>query len=229
MHNSDIFYTIWLDQHCIWSEMPNLTGRGPYQNATQFTSYTLFCYGTCITNEGLHTILVTCDLFPVVMTSFNTAAFLLLEPLINMHLTICHILFKTSCHINFNIKRFCLNRGCGTTAGWKTFLNINFLLGGKPQASCTKHSMTVSANISKAKLIAWCHPLRNARDFTDVFRGAHISSLPTNVWLTENNIPVPLLANHIAPSKFWKVDLDPQGNLIILLDLHETPGKLYDL
>ena len=63
----------------------------------------------------------------------------------------------------------------------------------------------------------------------DVFRGAHISSLPTNVWLTENNIPVPLLANHIAPSKFWKVDLDPQGNLIILLDLHETLGKLYDL
>ena len=116
MHKSDIFYTIRLDQHCIWSEMPNLTGRGPYQNATQFTSYTLFCSGTCITNEGLHTILVTCDLFPVVMMSFNTAAFLLLEPLINMHLTICHILFKTSCHINFNIKRFCLNRGCGTTA-----------------------------------------------------------------------------------------------------------------
>ena len=108
------------------------------------------------------------------MMSFNTAAFLLLEPLINMHLTICHILFKTSCHINFNIKRFCLNRGCGTTAGWKAFLNINLLLGGKPQASCTKHSTTVSANISKAKLIARCHPLRKARDFTPLFW----SSLP---------------------------------------------------
>ena len=63
----------------------------------------------------------------------------------------------------------------------------------------------------------------------DVFRGARISSLPTKARVTENNIPFPLLADHIAPSKFWKVDLDPQGNLIILLDLHETPGKLYDL
>ena len=98
------------------------------------------------------TNLVTSDLFPVVMTSFNTATSLLLEPLINMHLTIYHTLFKTNCHINFNIKRFCRNRGCGTTAGWKTFLNVNLLLGGKPQASCNPHWMTswpVSANISK--------------------------------------------------------------------------------
>ena len=164
------------------------------------------------------------------MTSFNTAASLFLEPLINMHLTICHILFKTSCHINFNIKRFCLNRGC---ASWKTFLNINLLLGGKPQASCTKHSMTVSANIAKTKLIAQYHPLRNARDFTPLFWSSLprtcISSLPRKARLTENNIPFPVLANHIAPSKFWKVDLDPQGNLIILLDLHETLGKFYDL
>ena len=63
------------------------------------------------------TNLVTSDLFPVVMMSFNTAASLLLEPLINMNLMICHTLFKANCHINFNIKRFCLNRGCGTTAG----------------------------------------------------------------------------------------------------------------
>ena len=62
---------------------------------------------------------------------------------------------------------------------------------------------------------------------TDVFRGARISSLPRKACLTENSIPLPLLANHIAPSKFWKVDLDPQGNLIILLDLHETLGKFY--
>ena len=52
---------------------------------------------------------------------------------------------------------------------------------------------------------------------TDVFRGARISSLPRKARLTENNIPFPLLANHIAPSKFWKVDLDPQGNLIIVV------------
>ena len=39
--------------------MAGLTGRGPYQNTTQFTSYALFCYATSITNEGLHTILVT--------------------------------------------------------------------------------------------------------------------------------------------------------------------------
>ena len=63
------------------------------------------------------TNLVTSDLFPVVMMSFNTGAPLLLESLINMHLTICHTLFKTNCHINFNIERFGLNRGCGTTAG----------------------------------------------------------------------------------------------------------------
>ena len=63
----------------------------------------------------------------------------------------------------------------------------------------------------------------------DVFRGARISSLLTKACLTENNIPFPLLANHIAPSTFWKVELDPQGNLIILLDLHETLGKFYDL
>ena len=41
-----------------------------------------------------------------------------------------------------------------------------------------------------------------------VFRGACISSLPTKACLTENNIPFPSLANHIVPSKFWKVDLD---------------------
>ena len=132
--------------------------RSLIKNATQFTSYILFFYASSITNEGLQTNLVThCHLFPVIMTSFNTAACLLLEPLINMHLMICHTLFKTNCHINFNIKRFCLNRGCGTKAGWKTFLNVNLLLGGKPQASCNPHWMTswpVSASISKTKTIS---------------------------------------------------------------------------
>ena len=85
------------------------------------------------------TNLVTSDLLPVVMTSFDTAASLLLEPLINMHLTICHTLFTTNCHINFNIKRLWLHRGCGTTAGRKNGLNINLLLGGKPRASCNPH------------------------------------------------------------------------------------------
>ena len=41
-----------------------------------------------------------------------------------------------------------------------------------------------------------------------VFRGAPFSSLPTNACSTEDNIPFPCLANHIALSKFWKVDLD---------------------
>ena len=41
-----------------------------------------------------------------------------------------------------------------------------------------------------------------------VFRGARISSLPTNACSTEDNIPFPSLANHIVLSKFWKVDLD---------------------
>ena len=122
------------------------------------TSYILFSYASSITDEGLHTNLVTyCHLFPVVMMSFNTAASLLLEPLINMHLMICHTLFKTNCHINFNIKRFCLNRHCETTARWKIFLNIHLLLGGKPQATCTTHSVTswpVSATISKTTLIS---------------------------------------------------------------------------
>ena len=109
---------------------------------------------TSITNERLQTNLVTCHLFPVVMTSFNATASLSLERLVNMHLTICHTLFKTNFHINFNIKRFCLDRGCGTTAGWKTF---HLLLGGKPQAHCTTNSMTswpVSANTSKIKSIS---------------------------------------------------------------------------
>ena len=42
----------------------------------------------------------------------------------------------------------------------------------------------------------------------DVFRAARISSLLTNACSIENNIPFPTLANHIVPSKFWKVDLD---------------------
>ena len=41
-----------------------------------------------------------------------------------------------------------------------------------------------------------------------VFRGARISSLPTNACSTQNNISFPSLANHIILSKFWKVDLD---------------------
>ena len=41
-----------------------------------------------------------------------------------------------------------------------------------------------------------------------VSRRARISSLPINACSTQNNIPFPRLANHILPSKFWKVDLD---------------------
>ena len=103
------------------------------------------------------TNLVTCHLIPVVMTSFNTAASLLLEPLINMHLMICHTLFKTNCHINFNIKRFCRNWCCQTTAQWKIFPNIHLLPGGESQASYTTHSMIswpVSATISKTSSIS---------------------------------------------------------------------------
>ena len=66
------------------------------------TFYFAMLVYTSITNEGLQTNLVSCHLFPVIMTSFNTAASLLLERLINMHLTICHTLFKTNCHISFN-------------------------------------------------------------------------------------------------------------------------------
>ena len=107
------------------------------------TSYILFCYASSINNEGLQTNLVTYrHLFPVIMTSFNTAASLLLEPLITMHLTICHTLFKTNCHINFNIKRFSLNRHCETKAGLKIFLNIHLLLGGKPQPAALHHTFS---------------------------------------------------------------------------------------
>ena len=132
--------------------------RSLIKNATQFTSYILFFYASSITNEGLQTNLVThCHLFPVIMTSFNTAACLLLEPLINMHLMICHTLFKTNCHINFNIKRFCRNWCCRTTAQWKIFPNIHLLPGGESQASYTTHSMIswpVSATISKTRSIS---------------------------------------------------------------------------
>ena len=40
-----------------------------------------------------------------------------------------------------------------------------------------------------------------------VFRGARVSSLPTNAFSTDYNIPFPRLANHVVLSKFWKVDL----------------------
>ena len=41
-----------------------------------------------------------------------------------------------------------------------------------------------------------------------IYGGAHISSLPTNTCVIKNNIPFPSLANHIVPSKFWKVHRD---------------------
>ena len=41
----------------------------------------------------------------------------------------------------------------------------------------------------------------------DVFRRARFSSLPTDAYSTEDNIPFPRLASHIVLSKFWKVDL----------------------
>ena len=44
--------------------------------------------------------------------------------------------------------------------------------------------------------------------YSGVFRGARISSVPTNACSIENNIPFPSLANHIVPSKFWKVGFD---------------------
>ena len=44
--------------------------------------------------------------------------------------------------------------------------------------------------------------------YAGVFRGARISSLPTNACSTEDNIPFPSLANHVVLSKFRKADLD---------------------
>ena len=41
-----------------------------------------------------------------------------------------------------------------------------------------------------------------------VSRGARTLPLPINACSTENDIPFPNLANHIVPTKFWKVDLD---------------------
>ena len=51
--------------------MPNLTWRGPLSKChpINFTSYILFCYASSTTNESTQTNLVTCHLFPVVMTS----------------------------------------------------------------------------------------------------------------------------------------------------------------
>ena len=62
----------------------------------------------------------------------------------------------------------------------------------------------------------WCLPLvpqmqtahLQLASHAGVFRGARLSSLPTNSCSTEYNIPFPSLANHIVLSKFWKVDLD---------------------
>ena len=44
-----------------------------------------------------------------------------------------------------------------------------------------------------------------------IFRGAQLSSSPTNACSAENNIPFPSLANHFALSKFWPWT---QGNAI---------------
>ena len=61
------------------------------------------------------------------------------------------------------------------------------------------------------------------------FRRARISSISTNACSTENNIPFPSLANHIVPSKFWKVDLWPHGNLIITRSAWNTGKPLWPL
>ena len=71
------------------------------------------------------TNLVTSDLFPMVMMSFNTAASLLLEPLINMHLTICHTLFKTNATLILTSKDF----------AWIGV--VEQLLGEKPSSAST--------------------------------------------------------------------------------------------
>ena len=44
--------------------------------------------------------------------------------------------------------------------------------------------------------------------YAGIYGGAHISSVPTNTCVIKNNIPFPSLANHLVPSKFWKVHGD---------------------
>ena len=61
------------------------------------------------------------------------------------------------------------------------------------------------------------------------FRRARISSISTNACSTQNNIPFPSLANHIVPSKFWKVDLWPHGNPIITRSTEDTGKPLWPL
>ena len=62
------------------------------------------------------TNLMTSDLFPVVMKSFKTAALIVGATHKHASDDLPHPV-QDKCHVNFNIKRFCLNRGCGTTAG----------------------------------------------------------------------------------------------------------------
>ena len=67
-----------------------------------------------------------------------------------------------------------------------------------------------SENVAKKINLPYfkCHRVYFVAFPAGLFRGARISSLPTNACSTENNIPFPSLANHIVLSKFWKVDLD---------------------
>ena len=74
--------------------------------------------------------------------------------------------------------------------------------------------------------IKW--PFWKIASHAGAFSGPRIFSNPTNVYSTENNTPFPSLANHIVHSKFWKVDFDHRLTRL-LLDLHETVRKLYDL
>ena len=79
-----------------------------------------------------------------------------------------------------------------------TCLNKGFDL--KHVDSRPDSSLTAFANTINAFLALAFH--------AGVFRGARLSSLTTNACSTEDNIPVPSLANHIVLSKFWKVDLN---------------------
>ena len=88
---------------------------------------------------------------------------------------------------------------------WHYFSNDHILAGNHKKL--TTQSVPVHCQKSDSMWHQTCQYLMLASN-AGVFRGARISSLPTNACSTENNFPFPSLANHIVLSKIWKVDLD---------------------
>ena len=100
--------------------------------------------------------------------------------------------------------------GLDITAGQQTMSRLIAFgeLTGQPFVLLVILTCHIQSYWNWNKLKFPCCSIISVASHASIFRGACLSSLPTNACSTENNIPFPSLANHIVLSKFWKVDLD---------------------